>query len=141
MSELACLVGHRFQSLTRREFDWVLAFDQHERLVIACLWRLVEDGRIRFTSQDDGRQFGLPAPVDARNEVNRRLAGASVRAEDVLLNPENDTLVSRTSGRPITFGWTSTGRHIAVIWETVCDGPRMIRVRTAYDVEPKRRKP
>jgi hypothetical protein len=60
--------------------------------------------------------------------------------EDVLLNPENTTLVSRTSGRPITFGWTLTDRHIAVIWETVCDNPKMIRVRTAYEVEPKGRR-
>jgi hypothetical protein len=60
--------------------------------------------------------------------------------EDVLLNPENETLISRTSGRPITFGWSFTGRHLAVIWETICDDPQMIRVRTAYEVTPKRRK-
>jgi hypothetical protein len=29
--------------------------------------------------------------------------------EDVLLDPDNEVLVSKTSGRPITFGWTSTG--------------------------------
>ena len=57
--------------------------------------------------------------------------------EDVLLNPESNTLISRTSGRPITFGWTLTDRHIAVIWETVCDDPKMIRVRTAYEVKRK----
>ena len=28
MNELAWLVGHRFQSLTRREYDWVVAFDR-----------------------------------------------------------------------------------------------------------------
>ncbi len=61
--------------------------------------------------------------------------------EDALLNPENTTVVSRTSGRPLTFGWTFTGRYIAVIWETVSDNPTMIRVRPAYDVEPRRRKP
>ncbi|MFI5459102.1 MAG: DUF4258 domain-containing protein [Isosphaerales bacterium] len=61
--------------------------------------------------------------------------------ENVLLNPENDVLISRTSGRPLTLGWTFTGRHIAVIWETVCDNPKMIKVRTAYEVEPRRRKP
>jgi hypothetical protein len=60
--------------------------------------------------------------------------------EDVLLNPDNDVQVSRTTGRPITFGWTSTGRHIAVIWETVIDEPRTVRVRTAYEVRPKRRR-
>lgn len=60
--------------------------------------------------------------------------------EDVLLDPDNDVLVSRTTGRPITFGWTSTGRHIAVVWETIIDEPRTVRVRTAYEVSPKRRK-
>jgi len=83
MSELTWLVRHRFQSLTRREFDWVLVFDKDVSLVIACLWRLVEDGGIRFTSQDDGQQFGLPAPVDAAAEVNRRLAQASVEAVEL----------------------------------------------------------
>ena len=29
--------------------------------------------------------------------------------EDVLLNPDNEAQVSRSTGRPITFGWTSTG--------------------------------
>jgi hypothetical protein len=56
MNELVWLVGHRFQSLTRREFDWVLVFDPETSLVVACLWRLVEDGRIRMTSEDDGHQ-------------------------------------------------------------------------------------
>ena len=51
--------------------------------------------------------------------------------EDVLFDPDSATEISRSSGRPITFGWTFTDRHIAVIWETVCDDPRMIRVRTA----------
>jgi uncharacterized protein DUF6188 len=83
MSELAWLVGHSVQSLARREFDWVLNFDKGVRLVIACLWRLVEAGRIRVTSEDDGHQFGLPAPVDAAAEVNRRLATASVAAIEI----------------------------------------------------------
>lgn len=80
MNELAWLVGHRFQSLARREYDWVFGFDKDAGIVVACLWRLVESGRIRFTSEDDGQQFGLPAPVDASAEVNDRIAGASVEA-------------------------------------------------------------
>jgi hypothetical protein len=83
MNELAWLVGHRFQSLTRREYDWVVALDKDASLVIACLWRLVESGRIRCTSEDDGQQFGLPAPVDAAAEVNFRLAGAAVEAVEL----------------------------------------------------------
>jgi Family of unknown function (DUF6188) len=83
MNDLVWLVGHGFQSLMRRDFDWVLVFDNDVSLVIACLWRLVEDGRIRFTSDDDGQQFGLPAPVDVAAEVDRRLAMASVAAVEL----------------------------------------------------------
>jgi hypothetical protein len=61
--------------------------------------------------------------------------------ESVLLNPKSKDAISRTSGRWITFGWTSpTDRHIAVIWEIVCDDPKMITVRTAYEVDPKARR-
>jgi len=83
MSELAWLAGHSFQTLTRREFDWVIVFDKNVQLVIACLWRLLEDGRIQFTGQDDGQQFGLPAPVDAAGEVSRRLGRTLVEAVEL----------------------------------------------------------
>jgi hypothetical protein len=80
MNDLVWLVGHSFQTITRREFDWVLVFDRNVLLVIDCLWRLVEAGRIRLTSLDDGHQFGLPTPVDAAAEITRRIALASVEA-------------------------------------------------------------
>src|SRR5262245_21647399 len=83
MNELAWLIGHRYQSLARREWDWVVEFDKDATLVVACLWRLVESGRIRITSEDDGQQFGLPAPVSAEAEVNNRLAGAVVEAVEL----------------------------------------------------------
>jgi hypothetical protein len=83
MSELTWLVGYRFHSLTKREYDWVVAFDKDASLVIECLWRLVESGRIRCTSEDDGQQFGLPAPVDAAAEVNGRLAGTVVEGVEL----------------------------------------------------------
>ena len=81
--DLAWLVQHHFKTLTWREYDWVFEFDQDVSLVATCLWRLVEAGRIRLTNQDDGHQFGLPAPVDAVNEVNHRLARASVEAVEL----------------------------------------------------------
>jgi hypothetical protein len=83
MNELVWLVGHRLQSFSRREYDWVVTFDKDASLVVACLWRLVESGRILFTSEDDGQQFGLPAPVDAAAEVNGRLAGAAVETVEL----------------------------------------------------------
>jgi hypothetical protein len=58
--------------------------------------------------------------------------------EDVLFGPDSDTDESRTSGENITFGYTSTGRYIAVVWEHVMDDPLTMRPITAYEVpEPR----
>jgi len=83
MNELDWLIGLRCQSFIRREYDWVLVLDNDASLVVTCLWRILEGGRIRFTSQDDGHQFGLPAPVDAASEVNDRIAGRLVSAVEL----------------------------------------------------------
>src|SRR6266568_3644335 len=83
MIELAWLVQHQFRSLTRREHDWVFAFDKDASIVVECLWRLIESDRIRFTSLDDGQLFGLPAPVDAAVEVKLCLAGAVVEGVEL----------------------------------------------------------
>jgi hypothetical protein len=40
----------------------------------------VESDRIRITSEDDGQKFGLPEPLEAAAEANRRLTGATVEA-------------------------------------------------------------
>ncbi len=61
--------------------------------------------------------------------------------EEVLGDPKNPTAVSASTGRPITFGWTSTGRHIAVLWEVVLEDPIAVYPVTAYEVPaPDRRK-
>lgn len=56
--------------------------------------------------------------------------------EDVLSNASNPTDVSHSSGRPATFGWTETGKHIIVIWEEVQDDPLTAYPVTAYEVPP-----
>jgi hypothetical protein len=56
--------------------------------------------------------------------------------EDVLADESNSTVPSDSSGRPITFGWTSTDRYIAVVWEHVDDNPRTIKPVTAYETRP-----
>lgn len=53
-------------------------------------------------------------------------------------------LASRTSGRPTVFGWTSTGKHLAVIFEIVDEELPQVYVVTAFEApppaEPKRRR-
>jgi uncharacterized DUF497 family protein len=53
--------------------------------------------------------------------------------EEVLLDRESEDTISRSSGQPITFGYTSGGRHLAVVWEHVDDNPLTIYPITAYD--------
>ncbi len=64
--------------------------------------------------------------------------------EDVLYDPDSVTTVSRSSGEPITFGHTATGRYLAVVWEHVQDDPLTMRPITAYDApeptQPSRRR-
>ncbi len=57
-------------------------------------------------------------------------------AEEVLLDPRSTRAPSRSSGLPTAFGWTSTGRHLAVVYELVDADPLMLRPVTAYDVPP-----
>lgn len=61
--------------------------------------------------------------------------------EDVLFGPNSETTVSTSSGLPITFGFTSTGHYIAVVWEHIQDDPLTMRPITAYRVpEPRARR-
>lgn len=59
-------------------------------------------------------------------------------AEEVLLNSDSTRAVSRSSGLPTAFGWTSAGRYLAVVHELVDEDPLTIRPVTAYDVPPPR---
>lgn len=52
--------------------------------------------------------------------------------EDVFANPEGRS-ISRSSGLPVLFGTTSTGRFIAVVFQEIdADTARPVK---AYDVE------
>jgi hypothetical protein len=57
-------------------------------------------------------------------------------AEEVLLDPQSSRAVSRRSGLPTVFGWTSTGRYLAVVYELVDDDPLTLRPVTAYETPP-----
>ena len=57
--------------------------------------------------------------------------------EDVLLNP-TDSDTSHSSGRPVVFGDTSTGRHLMVVYDVI-DSDTVYPI-TAYDV-PRRHVP
>ena len=58
--------------------------------------------------------------------------------EEVLNDRHSQTAYSKSSGRPITFGWIAQGRYLAVVWELIEDNPLVAYPVTAYPAsEPK----
>ena len=55
--------------------------------------------------------------------------------EEVLFLAE-EVLASHSSGRPIAFGTTSSGRHIAVVFEVIDEVPLTVYPVTAYETKP-----
>ncbi len=54
--------------------------------------------------------------------------------DEVLLDDAIPTAYSASTGRPCKFGYTSTGKHIIVVWDELNYDPRMIYPVTAYEV-------
>jgi hypothetical protein len=60
--------------------------------------------------------------------------------EEVLRDDESEIEVSRSSGRPAAFGWTSSGERIAVVFEETSEDPKIVYPIAAHPVPPKRAK-
>ena len=70
--------------------------------------------------------------LDARD--NRAFGGARCDVEEfeeVVTNPECED-VSRSTGNPVAFGLTSTGRHLCCVFKRL--GDDLIEPVTGYDV-------
>ncbi len=63
--------------------------------------------------------------------------GITKEEVEEVLQKATDADVSRSSGRPVVFGDTSTGRHVMVVYEEV-DADTVYPV-TAYEVPRKHR--
>jgi uncharacterized DUF497 family protein len=70
----------------------------------------------------------------------RHCAEHGVTKEEVeeVFQSATDADVSRSSGRPVVFGDTSTGRHLMVVYEEI--GEDAVYPVTAYEV-PRRQQP
>jgi hypothetical protein len=60
--------------------------------------------------------------------------------EEVVKNHHQTAVASRSSGLPATFGWTSTGKYLCIIFEYVEDDPPAIRPVTAFEAPPPGKK-
>jgi hypothetical protein len=57
---------------------WLFTFGPDASISVEGLWRIIQHGRVVLTSEDHGRQFGLPAPIDAIAKSIALLAGRCI---------------------------------------------------------------
>jgi hypothetical protein len=56
--------------------------------------------------------------------------------EEVITDRYKPAVASRSCGLPATFGWTSTGKHLWVIFEYAEEDPPAIRPVIAFEAPP-----
>lgn len=92
---------------------------------VECIWDLKDDPE---RNVEHIAQYGVS--VEEAEEVVRSRYGAAV--------------ASRSSGRPTVFGWTTTGKHLAVTFEVADEELPQVYVVTAFEArapaESKRRR-
>lgn len=76
--DMTWLVGLHVSNVEKRDHTWFFVLDDGSTIATESAWRLTRDAKIVVTSEDDGHQFGLPAPVDARARVKEAIGQASI---------------------------------------------------------------
>lgn len=93
--------------------------------MVSCPWRIVSNAGIAFGSEDDGHQFGLPAPVDGEAKAREIIGLHPLTSLAVHSSAADLTLWFRNGFRVDVFnnsmgyeGWQAgfeTGRGEAAI--------------------------
>jgi hypothetical protein len=87
---------------------WRFVFEKPEYIQTQCLWRIARDNRVILTNEDDGHQFGLPAPIDAAMKASEAFASKSIRTV-VLREFTADMLIEFVGGLRLEIIPTSGG--------------------------------
>ena len=82
----------------RRRGNGIIVKFSDGTVLKANYWRLIQDGRALLSSFDHQKKYGLPAPIDAKEQISRRLEGRI--CDDVQLNSE-------TADLTLVFGETT----------------------------------
>jgi hypothetical protein len=62
--------------------------------------------------------------------------GLTVDEVDEVLFAADEVTASYSSGLPLVFGLTSTGKYIAIVFEVIEAVPLAVRPITAYETDP-----
>jgi hypothetical protein len=97
--------------------SWRFEFNGRTTLDVRCPWRIIEKARIALGNADDGQQFGLPAPVDARQEALRLLSGRIIKVTirestaDLVLELEGGTEFEVLNSSSGYEGWECSSKN------------------------------
>jgi hypothetical protein len=113
----------------RRENIWSFEFGQGQVLNINAIWRIIADGRIALCSEDDGQQFGLPAPVNAEARARSLIIGRKIEAfavdpetADLSIALESAIRIQVLSDSSGYEAWQATIREGATRYDLVAQG-------------------
>jgi uncharacterized DUF497 family protein len=62
--------------------------------------------------------------------------GITIEEVEEVLFAAEEVIASHSSGRPITFGETSSGKYLAVVFDVVDEDPLAVYPVTAYEPGP-----
>lgn len=105
---MSWLAPRVFLAFVRNGHEWRFTFDDGVVITVECLWRLLKDDRLVVTSEDDGHEFGRPAPVNAATEVCTALADRSLERAD-LRESTGDLTLRFSGGYALEFVTSSVG--------------------------------
>lgn len=84
MNPFAYLVGTHIQSVTCRDYDWLIEFSDRSIIQIECLWRLLQFEKIVFTSQDYETSSVFASQIDMAGALNSKLVSRTVISVELL---------------------------------------------------------
>jgi hypothetical protein len=94
--DLEWMIGSSLTDVEKTDYTWVFRFSDGTTITTTdSPWRLVGPEGILATSEDDGHQFGLPVPIDARQILRREAGGKAI---------ENATVKETTGDLVLTMG-------------------------------------
>ena len=108
----SAFIGRRCTSVTRFGAEsWRFEFEGRTTLDIRCPWRIVIGGKIGLGNGDHEQQFGLPKPLDGKQEAKRLLvtpvAKVSLREQtaDLILEFEGEVSLEVFNSSSGFEGW------------------------------------
>lgn len=91
------------------------------QLAADCWWRIIARGQVALTSADNGHQYGLPQPVQARREAvsilaKRKVVDALVvGTADVVITFEDDVRLEVLVGSSGYESWNLTAPGVNIV--------------------------